>query len=132
ALLRPHLAANRLLGPEVAAIRSRDTAGVCSGIVPSWRPLKLAVLVNDPFPRDVAPLARLFEQAVDPLHFRTSHRRDQAGSEQLVSDAAAGDRVCGFGCGVHRLDKIEGPPRHTATFFGTGFKIPGVVGDAAH
>src|SRR5262249_34996636 len=41
---------------------------------------------------------------------------------QLVSDATASDRLRGFGCGVHRLDKIEGPPRHPATFFGTGFQ----------
>jgi hypothetical protein len=71
----------------------------------------------------MAPLARLFEQSVDPLHFVFCHRRDQTGSEQFVADAAAGDRLCNFGLGVHCLDKIEGPLRHAATFFGTGFKI---------
>jgi hypothetical protein len=34
-----------------------------------------------------------------------------------------------LGCDVHRLDKIEGPPRHaaTATFFGTGIKLPAIA-----
>src|SRR6516165_6274465 len=72
ALLGPHLAAGGLLVPEVAAIRSRDAAGVCGGVGPSRHPLNGASLVDDPLPRDVALLARLFEQAVDPLHFRTS------------------------------------------------------------
>jgi hypothetical protein len=52
-------------------------------------------------------LAGLFEQAVDALHFLRRHRRDQAGSEQLVSDAAAGDGLRGFSRAVHRLDQIE-------------------------
>src|SRR5262249_19316368 len=50
---------------------------------------------------------------------------DQAGGEQLVADAASGDWLGGLSLGVHRLDKLEGPLRHAATLFGTGFKILG-------
>ena len=58
----------RLLIPEVATIRSRDSAGVRGGIGPGRRPLEGAGLVNNPLPRDVTLLASLFEQAVHALH----------------------------------------------------------------
>src|SRR5262249_57036687 len=88
-----------------------------------WDALKGARFVYDPSPRNVAPLARLFEQSIHALHFVRRHRRDQATSEQLVADTASSNRLCGLGLGVHRLDQIEGSLRHAATLFGTGFKM---------
>src|SRR5262249_19583409 len=108
----------------VAAIGLRDSAGIFFGIAPGRDPLDPAVLVNDPLPRDQAALARLFEQAVDALHFVLGHRGDQASDEQLVSDAAAGDRLHGLRDGAHRVDEIERSLPHAATtYFGTAVMI---------
>src|SRR5262249_27735131 len=103
ALLPPDLAPHWLLIPEIAAIGSRDTAGVLGGVCPSRRALHGAGLVNDPFPRDVALFASHLEQAVDSLHFGCRHRGDQAGGEQLVADAASGGWLGGLSLGVPRL-----------------------------
>src|SRR3954468_18202586 len=61
ALLAHHHDADGLLVPKVATIRSRDSAGICFGVSPSRYPLDGAALVNNPFPRDVTDLARLFQ-----------------------------------------------------------------------
>ena len=50
-----------LLVPEVAAIRLGYAGGVLGGVSPCRHTLDCAALVNDPLPRNVAPLARLFE-----------------------------------------------------------------------
>src|SRR5262249_35967187 len=96
AFLGPHLDADRLLIPEIAAIGLRFTAGIIFWIVPCWDALKGARFVYDPSPRNVAPLARLFEQSIHALHFVRRHRRDQATSEQLVADTASSNRLCGL------------------------------------
>jgi hypothetical protein len=49
----------------------------------------------------------------------------RSGGEQLVTDAAAGDRLGDFRRRVHCLDQIERSLRHAATLFGTGFKMLG-------
>src|SRR5262249_47214371 len=73
ALLAPHFDADRLLGPKVATVRARDAFGEFGGIGPGRRPFERAGLVDDPLPRDDAPLAGLFEQAIDALHFVARH-----------------------------------------------------------
>ena len=74
AFLGPDLDPMRLLVPEVAAIGAGDGAGVLLGIGPCRHPLDGAGLVDDPFPRDDALLARLLQQPVDALHFAARHR----------------------------------------------------------
>src|SRR5262249_32430987 len=56
ALLAPNLAADRLLIPKVAAIGSRDTAGVLGRLRPRRYPLNGAGLVDDP--HGISPCSR--------------------------------------------------------------------------
>jgi hypothetical protein len=79
---------------------------------------------DDPIPRNNAVLARLLEHAVDALHFVLGHRRDQAGNEQLVSNATTVDWICLLSRGIHRLDQIKGALRPAPDLFGTGFSLP--------
>jgi hypothetical protein len=81
ALLAPHLDADGLLVPEVAAIGPGDGAGVSGGIVPCRCPFERTGFIDDPFPGDDAFLAGFLEKAIHALHFRARHRGDQAGGE---------------------------------------------------
>jgi hypothetical protein len=123
ALLANHYDADGLLVPKIAAIGSRNAAGILGRISPRRYTLDRAALVNDPFPRNYPALARLLKQTVDAPHVLLCHRGDQLSNEQLVSDTATGDRLCSLCHAVHRLDQIEGWLRHAATLFGTGTKM---------
>ena len=114
ALLAHHQHALRLLQPEVATIGPAHGVNERRRVGPAGAYFELARFVDDPFPRNVALLARHLEQAIHALHLRLLHGRDQAGGEQLVTDAPVSDRLRGLGRRVHRLDQIERPLRHTA------------------
>jgi hypothetical protein len=51
-------------------------------------------------------------QFANALHLRALHGRDQVGGEKFVTDAAAGDGLCGLDGLIHRLDQFEGLLRH--------------------
>ena len=57
ALLGPNLDADGLLIPEVAAILTANVICEVGGIIPTWYPFQLAILINNPMPRDQAFLA---------------------------------------------------------------------------
>jgi hypothetical protein len=131
ALLGPDLNPVGLLIPEVPAIGLGYAARVLSGVGPRRHTLDGAGLVDDPLPRNYAPLTRLLQQAVDALHLRSRHRCNEAAREQLVTDPPTGDRLCSFDYHAHRLDQVERALRHATTYSGTGSKIVGIVDHAA-
>jgi hypothetical protein len=71
----------------------------------------------------MVPSSGAAQQPVHGLHIVATHRGDQAESKQLVADAAAGDRLCGRGRLVHRIDQIDGRLRAAATFFDTSLRM---------
>src|SRR5262249_15230760 len=122
---RPHLNAGGLLVPKVTAIGSCNSTSVLLGVVPGRHPFQAAGLVNNPIPWDGAVFTCLFEQAIDALHFRPRHRRNQASGEQFVADATAGDglrRLCGS---VHGFNEVEGALSFAPAYFETSLSLLG-------
>src|SRR5262249_19275614 len=127
ALLTHYQHTLRLVLPEVATIGVAHGTDEGRRVGPAGAYFELPRLVDNPFPRNVASLARYPEQAIHALHLRLFHGGNQGGGEKLVADAPAGNRLCGLSCGIHCLDQIERLLRHAATALFDCFKLLGAV-----
>src|SRR5690606_28736423 len=93
ALFRPHFNAPRLKLPVVLPVGALD--GVAEGgyVAPRRDLLRLARLVDDPFPGQVAGLAVACQQVADPVRVLARHAVDVALGEEPIADRPDGCRL---------------------------------------
>src|SRR5215471_4625677 len=114
AFFRPDFDVRRLCRPTVATIRPPHRFEILGGVFPCVDALGLARLVDNPFPRNVAALARIGELLADATRLGFFHRRDQLAVKELVADGA---HRCGLNLVenlVCRVDEIETALRFAA------------------
>ena len=99
---------HRLLIPVITPIARDHTVRIFLRVSPGGIALLIAAFINNPLPRNNSFFAGFFEQAINSLHIQVRHRRIQTSGEQLVSDAAASDRLRGFRGRIHRPNQIDG------------------------